>query len=210
VLFVAVFADLNLQLGLAALFDLRFGNLRHGRSFIYRFEGQMGWRVVIGVEMKRFFPLALLVGSLALSTQAHAQGQTSGVKIGTLSCHVQSGWGFIFGSSKAVRCTFAGGDRIEHYDGSISKFGVDIGYQQSGVLIWSVVAPTEHMEHGALQGHYGGLTAGATAGVGVAANALVGGSTKGIVLQPLSIEGTTGLNVAGGIGELTLHYHPGE
>jgi hypothetical protein len=69
------------------------------KPFIYRFEGQMGWCAIIGVKMKRFVPLALLVGSLALSTQAHAQCQTSGVKIGTLSCHVQSSWGFIFGSS---------------------------------------------------------------------------------------------------------------
>ena len=158
--------------------------------------------------MKHVLAAAALAGGLALSAQAHAQDQTSGVKVGTLSCHVHSGWGFIFGASHAVRCTFSGGGQVEHYDGAISKFGVDIGYQQSGVLIWSVIAPTERMERGAISGHYGGVTAGATIGVGIAANALVGGSTKGIVLQPLSIEGTTGLNVAAGIGELSLHYRP--
>jgi hypothetical protein len=60
----------------------------------------------------------------------------------------------------------------------------------------------------ALAGHYGGLTAGASVGVGVGANALIGGSGRTIALQPLSIEGTTGLNLAAGIGELTLHYVP--
>jgi hypothetical protein len=36
---------------------------------------------------------------------------------------------------------------------------------------------------------------------------LIGGFHKSITLQPVSIEGETGLNVAAGIGELTLHHH---
>ncbi|HEY5072224.1 MAG TPA: DUF992 domain-containing protein [Caulobacteraceae bacterium] len=154
--------------------------------------------------MKRLLLCASLLSAFALTTQARADS----VKIGTLSCHESSGWGFVFGSSRSVRCTFAGGGRAEHYDGSISKFGVDIGYQQSGVLIWSVVAPTEGMSPGGLAGHYGGATAGGAVGAGVAANALLGGSNNSIALQPLSIEGMTGLNVAAGIGELTLRYQP--
>ena len=152
---------------------------------------------------------AALTGALFMSTAATAQTGDARVKIGTLSCHEKSGWGFIFGSSRAVRCTYSHGDRVECYDGSISKFGVDVGYQQSGVLIWGVVSPTDHLGSGALSGHYGGLTAGATVGVGLNANALIGGSTTSIALQPLSIEGDTGLNVAAGIAELTLHPHEG-
>jgi hypothetical protein len=38
---------------------------------------------------------------------------------------------------------------------------------------------------------------------------LVGGSGNSISLQPLSIEGNTGLNVAGGVAALTLTYQPG-
>jgi hypothetical protein len=98
---------------------------------------------------------------------------------------------------------------VEYYEGSISKFGVDIGYQQSGVLLWEVVAPTDHYGTGSLAGHYGGVTAGATIGVGLDANALIGGSATGIDLQPLSIQGNTGLNVAAGIAELTLHARSG-
>ena len=41
------------------------------------------------------------------------------------------------------------------------------------------------------------LPASATVGVGLGANVLVGGSGNSIALQPVSIEGTTGLNVAG-------------
>jgi hypothetical protein len=44
-----------------------------------------------------------LAASLATQvTLAHAQ---SGVRIGTLSCNVSGGWGFVFGFSKALHCT---------------------------------------------------------------------------------------------------------
>jgi len=45
---------------------------------------------------------------------------------------------------------------------------------------------------------------GATVGGGVGANVLVGGSGQSISLQPVSIEGNTGINVAAGIGAITL------
>ena len=160
--------------------------------------------------MKKLLVCAALVGGLGLGMSAQAQDRSAGVKVGTLSCHEAAGWGFVFGSSHAVRCIYTGaGGRTERYEGSISKFGIDVGYQQSGVLLWEVVAPTDHFGAGALAGHYGGLTAGATAGIGLNANALIGGSETSIALQPLSIEGTTGLNVAAGIADLTLHASGG-
>jgi hypothetical protein len=159
--------------------------------------------------MKTFLASAALAASLLTSVPLYATTGVARVKIGTLSCHEKSGWGFIFGSSHGLQCTFSDGARVEHYDGSISKFGVDIGYQQAGVLVWEVVAPTDHYGPGTLAGHYGGVTAGATVGIGLDANALIGGSATGIALQPLSIQGDTGLNVAAGIAELTLHVHNG-
>jgi hypothetical protein len=137
----------------------------------------------------------------ALAAPAAAQ---SGVRVGTLTCNVSSGWGFVFGSSRALSCTFAGPGRYEYYAGNISKFGVDIGYTQGGVLIWTVVAPTAQIAPGSLAGGYAGGTASATVGVGIGANALIGGSNNTIALQPLSIEGNQGLNVAAGIGAITL------
>jgi Protein of unknown function (DUF992) len=150
--------------------------------------------------------LALAGGILTSGGPAHAQG---GVQIGTLTCNVSGGWGFVFGSSKAVRCTLArAGGRPEHYAGSINKFGVDIGYTQGGVLVWGVFAPTANLAPGALSGNYVGATGSATVGVGAGANVLVGGSNRTISLQPLSIEGNTGLNVAAGIGSISLRYQP--
>lgn len=146
------------------------------------------------------------VGALALATSAQAQ---SGVRIGTLSCSVAGGWGFVFGSSKALHCTLTPGPgHPEHYSGTISKFGVDIGYTNGGVLVWGVLAPGPNVGPGALAGDYVGATGSATVGVGAGANVLVGGSNRSISLQPLSIEGNTGLNVAAGIGAITLQPAP--
>ena len=97
----------------------------------------------------------------------------------------------------------------EHYDGTISKIGVDIGYTKGGVIIWNVIAPSTDVKPGALEGGYGGATGSATVGVGLGANVLLGGSNKSIALQPVSIEGNTGLNVAAGIGGLNLKYNKG-
>ena len=147
--------------------------------------------------------LAAAVG-LASAFAAPA-GAQSGVNVGNLTCSVSSGWGFVFGSSRALNCTFAGaGGRYEYYAGNIMKFGVDIGYTQGGVLIWTVIAPTAALVPGSLSGSYAGGTASATVGVGVGAHALVGGSNNTIALQPLSLEGNSGLNVAAGIGAIQL------
>ena len=150
---------------------------------------------------------AAVLGALALA--APAQAAKHGVKVGELTCSVASGWGFVFGSSKDLRCVFRQSHKgALHYAGSISKFGVDIGYTEGGVLVWEVVAPTSDVRPGALDGDYVGGSAGATAGVGVGANVLVGGFDKSFSLQPLSVSGNKGLNVAAGIGSITLKYTP--
>ena len=92
--------------------------------------------------------------------------------------------------------------------GQISKFGLDIGFTQGGVLLWLVFAPTAQLRPGDLAGTYNGVTAGATVGVGVAANALVGGNGNTVTLQPVSFQGNTGLNVAAGIASMTLTPAP--
>ena len=57
---------------------------------------------------------------------------------------------------------------------------------------------------GSLNGGYGGVSAEATVGLGVGANALVGGSNKSIILQPLSVTAQQGLNIAAGVASLQL------
>jgi hypothetical protein len=49
-----------------------------------------------------------------------------------------------------------------------------------------------------------GASAAAAAGLGLGANVLLGGSNDQIALQPASVEGIQGLNVAAGFGQITL------
>ena len=148
---------------------------------------------------------AALASALGLASAfAAPAGAQAGVKVGTLTCNVSGAWGFVFGSTRGLACTFSGLGRVEYYAGNISKFGVDLGYTAGGVLIWTVIAPTAVLAPGSLAGGYAGGTASATVGVGLGANALIGGSGNTIALQPLSIEGSTGLNVAAGIAALSL------
>jgi hypothetical protein len=158
--------------------------------------------------MKNTLRYTTVAAALALAAMTSgAPAYADGVKVGVLNCHVSSGWGFIFGSSKDLRCNFSPSKgEGERYSGSVSKFGVDIGYTTGGVLIWDVIAPESGMKRGALTGDYAGASASATAGVGVGANVLLGGFDRSVTLQPISVEGNQGLNIAAGIGAVSLNY----
>jgi hypothetical protein len=149
------------------------------------------------------------IGILVLSCWSSAALAESNytVKTGYLTCHEASGWGFVFGSSRELKCSYSSnGGRVEYYSGSISKFGADIGYLKSAVILWAVAATTNDLKPGALAGNYGGVAASVTLGAGAGANVLIGGFEKSIALQPLSFEGQNGLNVAAGVAALSLKY----
>ena len=120
---------------------------------------------------------ALILGTLATGLPAQAQLTT---KAGMLTCHVDHGFGFVFGSSRSLACTYtsASDGQVSACAGDVSKFGVDIGYLQSGVIVWAVLAPTSNLAAGALSGGYVGVTAGGSLGAGGDANVLSGGSPK--------------------------------
>lgn len=147
--------------------------------------------------------IGLAAGLVGSQPGAAAEG---GVKAGYLRCDVEGNVSFIFGSSRNIICTYKpdGAARVDRYVGEIKKYGVDIGYQENGVILWGVVAPTSDVGTGSLAGDYGGVSADVALGYGVGANALIGGSGNHIFLQPLSVEGIEGINIAGGIGILTL------
>ncbi|MCC8430368.1 DUF992 domain-containing protein [Reyranella aquatilis] len=136
---------------------------------------------------------------------APAAAQTkSGVNAGSLTCTVSGGVGFVFGSSKELTCLFSRSNGMaERYTGTIKKFGLDVGFTKEAQIVWLVFAPGS-LSSGALAGVYAGATASATAGAGVGANVLVGGSNNQVSLQPVSVEGSVGLNVAAGIAEVEL------
>jgi hypothetical protein len=128
----------------------------------------------------------------------------SGVNVGSLNCRVAGGSGFIFGSTKALSCLFTRPDGTgERYSGEIKKYGVDIGFTEGAYMIWLVFAPGQ-VKKGALAGEYAGATADVAVGLGLGANVLIGGGNDQIALQPASVEGVQGLNVAAGFGHVVL------
>jgi hypothetical protein len=152
--------------------------------------------------MKKTIFSALATATLVLGA---GSAQAGGVKVGVLKCHADRGIGWIIGSSKDVDCVFqpSGGGRSEHYSGSIGKLGLDLGITEETVLGWIVFAPGK-MKRGSLKGSYTGAGAEATVGLGLGANVLVGGFSKSINLQPISLQAQTGLNVAAGVSSLHL------
>ena len=144
----------------------------------------------------------LAVAGLAMAASSAAEAR---VDVGVLRCTIAGGVGYIVGSSKSMRCTFTqrNGSAVA-YRGQVTKIGVDIGFTRQSYLSWAVLAPTRDIAGRALDGRYGGVTAEATLGGGVGANALIGGSRRSVVLQPLSVQAQTGLNIAAGVAGLSL------
>jgi hypothetical protein len=149
----------------------------------------LGWAAVLTT--------GLVTGALAQTTPR--------VEAGVLTCRVAGGAGFVFGSTKDLTCTFEHQGKRESYGGSITKFGIDVGVTNVATLSWAVLTTTTALPRSALAGNYAGVSGEATVGVGIGANALVGGSSSSIVLQPLSVQSQQGLNIAAGIASLTLH-----
>ncbi len=114
--------------------------------------------------------------------------------------------GMILVQKQTMRCLFTpvGGGAPEPYLGRIDEFGVALGAVGEGHLIWGVVAPASGVPHGALSGTYTGVGAQASVGPGIGANVLVGGTGRAFSLQPISVEGQLGLNIAGGVTTVTL------
>ncbi len=156
--------------------------------------------------------VAVLVGLVGLATLAGA-GETKpaeeakkGVNVGALKCNEASGWGLVFGSTRDLKCVFtpAGKGEPARFTGKITKYGVDIGYKQDAVIYWAVLSTSEKFQPGDLAGKYVGATADVAWAVGLGANVLAGGSKKGFALQPVSVAGITGANVAAGLAEVEL------
>jgi Protein of unknown function (DUF992) len=155
-------------------------------------------RLLIGIAM-----------AAALAAPSSAQ-QAGGAKVGALTCNTSASIGFIVGSHQKIRCTFApdSGAPPENYFGYINRVGLDLGVTTGGVMVWAVFAPTNGYHHGALAGTYGGASGSASLGIGVGANALVGGSHRSFALQPLSVSGQVGINLALGVAGLRLRSAP--
>src|SRR5438552_3335222 len=159
--------------------------------------------------MRRSFVVALAAAALAAGA-VPAVAQSGGVQAGVLECRGEGAISFLVGSVREFTCIYRPGlgGPVIPYHGVVRRVGVDIGVTEGSLLGWAVFAPTRDLGPGDLAGNYGGVSAGAAVGVGGNANVLVGGSNSSIALQPLSLQGQAGLNLAVGVAALELRYGP--
>lgn len=156
-------------------------------------------------DCRRVAIAAAALAILILSQSGPAAAQPITPPGGQLKCDVSGGLSYIIGSSRALNCVYQpNGFPPEFYQGRINKIGIDVGFQRGGVIVWAVLSPGLTKGPGSLSGNYVGLSADASAGVGAGANALIGGNK--VVLQPLSLSGNIGINLAAGIGDISLAY----
>jgi Protein of unknown function (DUF992) len=149
--------------------------------------------------------VAALIGAAAVTAIVPADAQPRRVQVGTLACSISAGVGLVVASQRNVSCNFQpDGGSPEAYTGTITRIGVDIGFTAGGAMVWGVFANTNRFA-GMLTGTYAGATAEMTIAAGLGANVLVGGSNQSVALQPLSVQGQVGLNIAAGVGALELH-----
>lgn len=146
------------------------------------------------------------VAAVSLSVAATSAEAQSRVRAGGLSCNLATTVGLIIGSRQQISCTFtpSGGGPVEYYNGHIGRLGLDLGITAGGRMIWGVFARTTKLPPRTLAGTYVGASGDASLGIGGGANVLVGGSNRTISLQPLSLQGQVGVNLALGVASMTL------
>jgi hypothetical protein len=136
---------------------------------------------------------------------ANAEQPIQRVQVGVLECRGGTSIGFIVGSVTNLGCVLrVNGMPEDRYVATIRKVGVDLGITEETALAWGVYAPVARLGPGDLSGNYAGAQGSASVGVGAGGNFLVGGSDNSIALQPLSLQGQVGLNVAAGLESLEL------
>ncbi|PZN96394.1 MAG: DUF992 domain-containing protein [Hyphomicrobiales bacterium] len=157
------------------------------------------------MHRRPFRPLLAVVAAAGLLVSAAPSFAQSGAPTGRLTCNVGAGIGVVVTSQRPMNCTFAPRrGPSQRYVGVVRNFGLDLGTIRSSTMSWRVYGPYARAPLGALSGRYAGATARASAGVGGSANLLVGGNNDEVTLQPLSLQGSRGVNVALGVTRLEL------
>src|SRR6185436_660483 len=149
--------------------------------------------------------LTLTIATLALMAPIATTNAAPPVRAGILQCQGGQNLGFVVGSVANFECVFQSeGRRPEPYIATVRRIGVDLGFTEQTRFSWAVSAPNSRLGRGELAGSYGGVGANASIGIGGGGNFLVGGPANSYALQPISVQGQTGLNVAAGVAGLEL------
>ena len=155
------------------------------------------------MQMKR---LLAIVGASTLLCAPAPSAHAETFRVGRLLCFSTPRVGLVLGSAQDLRCEFhmANPRRQYIYEGRIRRVGLDLGVTSAGTLSWAVLAKNSRIGPGTLRGNYVGASGNLAFGPGLGANVLIGGSRQSVMLQPLSVERSIGLNLAAGVTNLTL------
>lgn len=151
-------------------------------------------------------PTCALALAALMAFQSPGLAQDAKLVAGTLTCEGQGTVGLIVGSKEDLRCKYApaGGGASHQFAGKTTRIGLDVGVRGKSVMIWTVLGSTTQLPSERIGGTYAGVSADVAAGIGAGANVLVGGNKNSVALQPLSVKGETGINIAIGVSQLTL------
>jgi len=155
----------------------------------------------------------LSIAIVALMAPIASANALPAVRAGVLQCQGGQNVGFVVGSVTSLECVFQSeGRRPEPYIATVKRIGLDLGITEQTQFSWAVNSPDGRLGYGGLAGSYGGVGANASVGVGFGGNFLVGGPANAYALQPISVQGQTGLNVAAGTAGIELqpvaYRHP--
>ena len=150
-----------------------------------------------------------LCAAAATAVLSNPVAAAGGVEVGVLTCDVVPGSrvNLLIRSTADVNCSFEHNGEKETYKGETGiALGLDLSFRENERMGFTVFAASDDVRPGSksLAGRYVGGQVSAAAGLGLGAKALVGGGGKSIGLQPLAVETSTGIGVAGGLGFLYL------
>lgn len=159
--------------------------------------------------MKPGFLQTLIIAAFVTGLYSANASAEGGIEVGVLSCNVVPGSrvNLLIRSTADVECTYENGGVTEEYRGETGiALGLDLSFRSNEKMVFTVFAATDDVRPGAkaLGGKYVGGQVSAAAGLGLGAKALVGGGAKNIGLQPLALETSTGIGIAGGLGFLYI------
>ena len=155
------------------------------------------------MQMKR---LLAIVGAFTLLCALAPSSHAETFRVGRLLCFSTPRVGLVLGSAQELRCVFHAINPARQYiyEGRIRRIGIDLGVTSAGTLSWAVFAKNSRIGPGTLRGNYVGASGNVAIGPGLGANVLIGGSRRSVMLQPISVERSIGLNLAAGVTNLTL------
>jgi acyl CoA:acetate/3-ketoacid CoA transferase alpha subunit len=160
--------------------------------------------MILTPALKRIAPVAGVVVALTVAVPAWSKTQ-----IGILNCDTSIGIGKILMRKQTMTCVFTHSNgKTENYTGTVREYGLEVGMVKEGHLAWAVVAGTPMKGTGLLAGKYAGATASVAAGLGLGADVLVGSTGDTLALQPVAVEGLSGISLSAGVEQLELVAAP--